>query len=941
MSLNGKYRDLYQTLLLTIPEDRLITKEISRFALGTDAGLFRLTPKLVVKVNSELEVQQVLNSCNKFNIPLTYRASGTSVSGQAISDSVLVMLGKGWNRCDIFNNGDQIDLGVGVIGGVANKALEPYGKKLGPDPASIQSARIGGIVANNSSGMTCGVLKNTQNTLKGIRLILTDGTLLDTRDPSSCGRFLKSHSTFVNQLQAIAARINANDPIRDKIKKKYQIKNTTGYSINALTDYSDPIEMIEHLMVGSEGSLGFISEVSFATVDDPPFKASSLITFASINTACEALKILKGCEVAAAELMDRRTIATLEDLPEIPDYFKTLELDAAVLLVEVRANSKSALNTLVDQTKTALESISTVVPVQFFYDEEQCRKLWEIREGFDPIICAKSPPGTIMVTEDIALPGDSLAEAIGDFHKLFDRYGYHEAVVFGHALAGNLHFVFLQDFNSEAEIQRYQNFVDELVHIVVDQYNGSLKAEHGTGRSMAAFVEKEWGTEIYEIMKEIKELFDPNQILNPDVIISNDPEIHVKNLKTFLPIDPIIDHCIECGFCERMCVSNGLTLSARQRIVVLREIRSLSNSGKNPERLKLLKRDYAYFVINTCAADGLCAQACPSEIDTGKYIKKLRSIESGLLKQKTGAWIGDHMSFVTTSGRAMLGLVQTISSVFGDAFLEKSSSVFRKLTNGKTPRWSSHFPNPQKHRYFNSSQSNSNSVKEVVYFPSCINRTMGADPKSPQQESLISVTERLIKKAGFSVRYPEQIESLCCGLSFDSKGLKEAAEKRSSEMENALMTASDGGRIPILCDMSPCLLHMKETLVKELKLYEPIEFALNHLIPNLQIQKQSGTIVLHATCSAKKMELSAGLITLAQHCVEKVILLDTNCCGFAGDKGFFVPDLNQHGLRTIAAQIPQSVTKGYSTSRTCEIGLTEKGNIPFQSIFYLLDEVSN
>ena len=773
-----------------------------------------------------------------------------------------------------------------------------------------------------------------------MRLILADGTVLDTREHLSRKQFRESHPEFIKKLQALSETIDVTPGLKEKIQQKYKIKNTTGYSINALTDYSDPLEMIEHLMVGSEGTLGFVSEVAFATVNDLPVKASSLIPFASMTIAGKALQILKKNRVAAAELMDRRTITTLEALSNIPEYFKALEKDAVVLLVEIEALSTQELKDLVQKITDALSSIPTIIPITFSFDEAACQELWKIRAGFDPIISAKSPPGSIIIGEDIALPIESLADAIQDFHKLFDKYEYTEAAIFGHALAGNLHFVILQDFNLEIEVQRYKNFVADLVEIVVEKYNGSLKAEHGTGRNMAAFVEKEWGTEIYEIMKEIKQLFDPKQILNPDVILSRDPEIHVKNLKTFLPIDPIIDHCIECGICESKCVSNGFTLSARQRIVVLREIKNLTVSGKNPVQLKRLKQDFAYFMINTCAADGLCAQGCPSDINTGNYIKKIRNTDAGLIKQKTGAWLGDHMHLVTTSGRMILRMLQGTSSILGDNILEKSGEAIRKITKGKTPRWSSHMPKSQTHVIFKSTSNDNTSKREVVYFPSCINRTMGTDPKLNQQVSLISMTERLIKKAGFYIRYPRQIESLCCGLSYDSKGLQEVALKKSRELEKALMIASDNGALPIFCDMSPCLLHMKESLSKDLKLLEPIEFATEYLLSNLQITKQAGTIVLHATCSAKKMDLVESYVRLARLCTEKVILLDMNCCGFSGDKGFTVPELNQHGLRNISGQIPATVTKGYSTSRTCEIGLTEKGSIPFQSILYLLDDVS-
>jgi len=229
--------------------------------------------------------------------------------------------------------------------------------------------------------------------------------------------------------------------------------------------------------------------------------------------------------------------------------------------------------------------------------------------------------------------------------------------------------------------------------------------------------------------------------------------------------------------------------------------------------------------------------------------------------------------------------------------------------------------------------------KSVVYFPSCINRSMGPSGYRKEQQ-LTNVMLRILQKGGFSVIYPENLNSLCCGMAFSSKGYTDAGEKKSLELESALMKASENGLYPVLCDMSPCLFTMRENFGENMKLYEPVEFILEHLLPELTIQPLDETIAVFPVCSLKKMGLDGKLTELARRCAKDVVVPETNCCGFAGDRGFSFPELNRHGLRNLKDQLPVTVLKGYSNSRTCEIGLSLHSGIPFQSIVYLVDQVS-
>ena len=538
--LTGKYQDLYQALSSAIPTERLIHDALRTLAYGTDASFYRLIPKLVVKAESEKEILAVLQACRSLRIPYTFRAAGTSLSGQSISDSVLVMLGSGWKGIWINADGAKIRLQPGVIGTHANIRLLPYQRKIGPDPASINSAMIGGIAANNSSGMCCGTAQNSYNTVASMRIIFADGSVLDTGSLESRRQFTETHPEMMaRRIQELAEQDEEEcDLWQTRIRRKFKMKNTTGYSLNALVDFEDPIEIIEHLMIGSEGTLGFISEITYHTVPEHPFKATSLMLFSDMKTACEATILLKSRPVAAVEIMDRASLRSVEGKPGMPDYLKKLEVSVAALLVETRAETASKLEQQVEEIQTrALWNCLRCFPLVFTQDKKEYTELWNIRKGLFPSIGAIREVGTTVIIEDVAFPIERLAQATLDLQGLFEKHGYSDAIIFGHALEGNLHFVFSQDFNRQEEVERYRRFLDDLTRLVVETYDGSLKAEHGTGRNMAPFVELEWGREAYDLMKEIKQIFDPDNLLNPGVILNQDASIHVKNLKP-LPQGP-------------------------------------------------------------------------------------------------------------------------------------------------------------------------------------------------------------------------------------------------------------------------------------------------------------------------------------------------------------------------------------------------------------------
>ncbi len=946
MNIEKTYKTFLKEISQFIPQERIYTDELRRLAWGTDAGFYRLVPQIVIRSDNEKEVSKLLSIASINRLPITFRAAGTSLSGQAISDSILVVAGKHWEQYSLNSDATQIRMQPGLIGQRVNEILKPYGRKFAPDPASVKSAMIGGIIMNNASGMNCGTHANSDKMLLSARIVFADGTILDTGDEDSRQSFLQQRPEIIRQIESLRHLIDKDIHLAERIRYKYSIKNVTGLNLLPLITFNDPFDIIAHLMVGSEGTLGFLSEVTMKTEYDYPYKASTMLYFRDIKEACKAVVAMKGLKnaneeliVKGAELLDSKSLASVNDL--------TGEGLTAVL-TETKAFSIKELKANIACIEEALKVFQTHVPVHFTDLESEYSAYWAIRSGIFPSVGGTRPLGTTCLIEDVAFHIENLPEATADLQQLLVKHGYKDACIYGHALEGNYHFIINQSFASDAEVKRYEALMNDVKTLVVDKYDGSLKAEHGTGRNMAPFVKYEWGETAYEVMRTIKQLFDPKGILNPGVIFNDDPKCHIKNFKPLPLTNAHVDKCIECGFCEVNCLTCGFTLSSRQRIVLQREISRLkqSEATKDKHLLQLLEKQYRYPGNQTCAGDGLCSMSCPMGINTGDFTHDIRQakLPKGSMGHTIGNFAANHFSEIKGGLRPILQIADTAHDLLGSNTMSSITRNMHRILG--IPLWTPAMPKAysinkalkQKHQEIPETTKNEESLK-VVYFPSCINQTMGVARKSPEEMPLINKMVSLLQKAGYEIIFPKKMDNLCCGTIWESKGMLDIADRKAMELEMALYEASEQGRYPVLCDQSPCLHRMRQT-ISRLKLYEPAEFIFTFLQDKLNFTRSQEGIALHITCSMRKMGLAEKIIALAQLCSDNVFIPEeVGCCGFAGDKGFTQPEVNQYALRKLKPQIEANkIQIGYSNSRTCEIGLTTNSGIPYVSIVYLVDK---
>ena len=1026
-----------------MPSERIYTDELRTLGWGTDASFYRQIPKVVLRSDGEEEISKIVRLCQKYKLPFTFRAAGTSLSGQSCTDSVLIVAGKHWEKYSLEVSGEgqevrSIKLQPGIVGARVNEILKPYGRVFPPDPASIGSAMVGGIVINNASGMNCGVHANSDRMMVSAKIILTDGTVLDTGDEKSREAFRKSHPEFLKKIEALRDKVRADKPLADRIARKYSIKNVTGLNLRPLIAYDDPFDIIAHSMVGSEGTLAFLSEVTMKTLKDYKYKASAMVYFLTMKESCEAVVAMKKLKagdedlemsaenlmVKSAEMLDYKSLSSVDD-PVFLQYKQDVDAgkiegvepgdyhNLTAILTETKGITHEQLLDKIEAIKKCLGQFRLYIPAEFTEDPAIYGKYWAIRSGIFPSVGGTRPIGTSCLIEDVAFPIESLPEATVKLQKLIADHGYDDACIYGHAFEGNYHFILNQSFADEHEVARYAEMMRDVAKLVVEGYDGSLKAEHGTGRNMAPFVKYEWGDKAYETMKELKAIFDPDGLLNQGVIFNDDPDCFIKCLKP-LPVldydfksvpdgghylmDPKLstaketieqvkraNKCIECGFCEVNCMSCGLTLSSRMRIAVQREICHLEATGENPERAATLRRQYKYYGDQTCATDGLCSTSCPMKINTGELTHLIRQLDmnKSTLGYQVGEFAANHMAGIKSGLRVVLDVAHAAHVTLGPKLM---TSVCRTMNKMGMPLWTTAMPKKkrqpkksdltqfiinsidhsplnidhsaaQKDPSANNGQSptvngqssmvngqssmvNGQSPNpKVVYFPSCINQTMGQSKQGGKIHDLVDEVIQLMAKAGYEVIFPEGMERMCCGQIWESKGMLDIADRKSAELEAALWKASEQGKYPVLCAQSPCLHRMKKVMHK-MKLYEPAEFIMEYLVPRLDFHPTDRHIALHLTCSTREMGVDKDMIALARLCSTNVFLPEgVGCCGFAGDRGFTFPELNKYGLRKLRPQIEANrIEVGYSNSRTCEIGLETNTGIPYMSIVYLVNE---
>ena len=916
------------------------TSVFDRVSAAPDASHYLMTPSAVVTPLNAEEVGRLLGFAVANDEKLTFRSGGTSLSGQATTGGILVDTRKHFRGITVEDEGRTVRVQPGATVRQVNARLLRFGRKLGPDPASEIACTIGGVVANNSSGMACGITQNTYRTLASAIIVLASGTVVDTALPDADDRLAAAEPELWNTLHELRRQLLGSPVLSAEVVRQYGIKNTMGYGLNSLLDYDTAVQILMHLLIGSEGTLGFIAEATFDTVPLRKLAATGLLIFGSLTDATDALGDIVASGAATIELLDAASLRVVQQDPSSHGHLPELAFEGhAALLVEYQADSAAELSALEEAAQALFKRFETTVPAVLTREPATRAALWHLRKGLYAQIAGARPAGTTALLEDIAVPVSQLSEVCTGLIALFATHGYDDAVIFGHAKDGNIHFLINENFEDADNLARYRAFTEDMVELVLAA-EGTLKAEHGTGRIMAPFVRRQYGEQLYAMMLAIKRAFDPTGILNPDAVLTTDPDLHLRNLKSTPTVEQEVDRCVECGYCEPVCPSKDLTTTPRQRIVVRRAIAEAELRG-DTALAKELKREQQYGVIDTCAVDGMCQTACPVLINTGDLVRRLRSESVGAVE--SAVWNVAGKAWKPVTGMASVAL--TVASAVPAPLVTVPNTVARAVVGNDTlPLWSKDLPKGGAKR----TGGGAAPTADAVYFQACVGTMFGP---ADGGEGVAVALESLAAKAGIILVRPATIGSLCCGTPWKSKGILDGYDDMITRTVEALWVTSDSGRLPVVCDNSSCseglVLALEKAIARHpefhtLRIVDAVDFAAEHILPKLDLQPALERIAVHPTCSSTRAGSNPNLEKLAAAVAsEYTIPDDWGCCAFAGDRGMLHPELTASATARESVEVVAGAFDAYaSCNRTCEIGMTRATGHEYQHILELLDHGS-
>ena len=906
--------------------DQITDSLFDRVSIANDASHYLLTPTMVAKPKTAQQISEIFKISQKHDLGITFRSGGTSLSGQSVTDSLLVDTRKNFKEIEVLENGLKVRVQPGLTVNRVNASLRKYGRKLGPDPASEIACTIGGVIANNSSGMACGTEFNTYKTLSSLVFVLPSGTLIDSSKNDADEQLRIKEPEIYAGLIALRNRIIEKPQLVEKLKNAYSIKNTMGYGLNSFVDFEKPIDILTHLIVGSEGTLAFIAEATFNTLPLLSKSATSLLIFDELELATKSLPTLKNSDAAVIELLDISSLKVAQREHMADTVLKDYEFkNHAGLLIEYEAETEAGLDSLINNAHQVFKDLP-IKSGELTKSVEIRNELWHARKGLYAAVAGNRPSGTTALLEDISVPMKHLHETTTHLSELLKKHRYLDSVIFGHAKDGNLHFLLNEKFHDPTSLQRYEDFTEDMVELVLS-HDGSLKAEHGTGRIMAPYVKRQFGPELYQIMLDLKKLIDNRNILNPGIIINENENIHIENLKVSPVIDQEVDKCVECGYCETVCPSKDLTLTPRQRITI-RRVKKDAERNNNQELLDAINANYDYQAIDTCAVDGMCATACPVHINTGDLVKRLRSEQQSFVSQSLASLAASKWS-VTTN--LLSGLLTTAKNMPAP-IVETVNKVLRSISGENSmPMWNKTLPIGGKER--SSLKSNN---PDLVYFPSCVNSLFG---ESDIQSAFLNLCE----KAGLNVLIPEGIQDLCCGTPWASKGLTQGYEVMALKTKKEIMRQVKRENLVVVSDATSCTHGLTQIFGEtQIPVVDVLQFVNEKILPNLKVKTKLSSLALHPTCSGVELGINKHMTSLAEAISEQVIVpLDWSCCGFAGDRGLLHPELTESATRNQAQELSSHKYVAYASSnRPCQIGLSIATGQNYVHLVELVDQVS-
>jgi len=508
-------------LLRQYVDGEVLTDDETLDYFSTDGSVFEVMPKLAVYPLNTTDVRKAVRFAWQLAekgkvLPITARGAGTDQAGGALGDGMVLALPAHMNKLLEINK-DTVTVQPGENYAALQKVLKTHGRFLPPYPSSMEYSTIGGAVANNAAGELTLKYGATRNFVESLQIVLANGELITTRRLSKreLNKKMGETSFEAEIYRQLDALISENEDLLVDSNPDVS-KNSAGYALSQVKDKKGSFDLTP-LMVGSQGTLGIVTEVTLRTEEYTPQNSLIAAYFDSVESANEAVEELNPLGPAALEFVDKHLLDMVHD--SSPNQLKGLidePFPQFVLLIEFDESSNSKRKRLVKKARKILNDKAT--EYQVTDDEHEQELLWKLRRSAAAVVSrSKGKAKALPIVEDGIVPKEHFVEFIHEVYKIYDKYGL-EVALWGHAGDGNIHMQPFLDLSNTGDRQQVFKIMDDYYGLVM-KLGGSTSGEHNDGRLRAPYLETLFGSEVYELFTKTKEIFDPYKMLNPGVKI--------------------------------------------------------------------------------------------------------------------------------------------------------------------------------------------------------------------------------------------------------------------------------------------------------------------------------------------------------------------------------------------------------------------------------------
>lgn len=859
---------------------------VDRTIYSTDASNYRILPEAVVIPKTPQDIEITISEASARNIPVTVRGAGTSLAGQAVGEGIILDLSKYMNRVvDVDAGGRKVRVEPGISIDNLNRDLSSLGLMFGPDPSSASVATVGGAVANNATGAHSILYGMAGDHVISSNVVLADGSSLELSGENFKRRG-GGPGIAEGLFEKLAALIKeSGELVKTDFPKHW--RRASGYSLNYFLDGEfNPAK----LLASSEGTLAISTDFELNLVKKPLSSALCVIPFREIPEAMDSVSEILSHGPSAIELIDGTLIGLARRKKEFSNSLSFIDgIPGSILVVEFQGDDERQTG---ERAKALAKSLNFAFAV---LERGEQKKIWDVRKaGLGILMSDMGNQKPVPCIEDVSVPAENLARYTRDVISLLSEFGL-KAAFYGHASAGCLHIRPLLDLREQRGVADMVALSERTLELVL-RHSGVMSGEHGDGLQRSYLNEKLFGEGLYSVMKELKEIFDPQEVLNPGkVVCGPDSSLNLRTRKSAGDINTSLDWSREGGLAAAaaMCNGQGICRKTAEGIMCPSYRATLDEGDTTRARANLLRELLLghmdadmiyekgfYDVFDLCVGCKACRTECPSGVDVGK----MKTEFLALYKNKTGF----------TARDSLFARVHEISSArsalprFLNRALESSFSRGLLSLAGISRRRS--LPPMAKDTFsgwFRGRNREPRNGKQVVYF----HDTWSEFFYPEIGKAVIGTLESL----GFEVLVERQRK--CCGRPMLSTGMVEKARENAAHNVDVL-SGYARRNIPVVFSEPSCLSAFRDEYADLL----PGNESLDALLPNIHSvcefvraqgdnfldpgKQRRGGILVHGHCHERSVGDFAKTLSLLNDLGYDARSSDAGCCGMAGSFGY-------------------------------------------------------